>query len=108
MVLVPLDELDRTKVNIGTLAGVMVLINKDKSTSWVAVKQGVLYRAYVFHSLRVVPEASNNGQVMDLKDAYIHWQGLPTITEREVASFVSAIGGQGIFKVQLQGWLHNK
>ncbi len=29
-----------------------------------------LHRAYVYHSLRLVPEASNNREVMDLKDAF--------------------------------------
>ncbi len=80
IILVPLNEVDHTKVDGGNLAGVIMLINKDKSTCRVAVKQGLLPRAYIFHSLRVVPKASNNRKVMDLKEAYIHWQGLPKIT----------------------------
>ena len=52
-------------------------INKDKSTCKVAVKQGLLHRAHVFHALRAVPIASNNRKVMELEDAYVHWQGLP-------------------------------
>ena len=47
-------------------------------------------------ALRVVPKASNNRTVMDLEDAYLHWKGLPKITEREAARYVSSIGGQGI------------
>jgi hypothetical protein len=62
IILVPLNEVDCSKVNRGNLAGVIVSINKDKSTFWVAVKQGLLHQAYVFHSLslRVVFKALNN------------------------------------------------
>jgi hypothetical protein len=42
IVLVPLDEVDHTKVDGGNLVGAIVLINKDKSTCQVAVKQGLL------------------------------------------------------------------
>ena len=78
-------------------------INKDKSTCKVAVKQGLLHRAYVFHALRAVPIASNNRKVMELEDAYLHWQGLPKITEREAARFVSSVGGQGMIKCDCKG-----
>jgi hypothetical protein len=67
VVLVPLSDVDCTKVDGKTLAGVIVTINKDKSTCKVAVKQGLLHRAYVFHALRAVPIASNNRKVMELE-----------------------------------------
>jgi hypothetical protein len=103
VVLVPLSDVDCTKVDGKTLAGVIVTINKDKSTCKVAVKQGLLHRAYVFHALRAVPIASNNRKVMELEDAYLHWQGLPKITEREAARFVSSVGGQGMIKCNCKG-----
>ena len=74
------------------------MINKDKSNCKIAVKKGLLHQAYVFHFLRVVPEASNNCKMMDLEDAYIHWQWLPKFTEREAVCFVSSIGDQGVIK----------
>jgi hypothetical protein len=58
VVLVPLSDVDCTKVDGKTVAGVIVTINKDKSTCEVAVKEGLLHRAYAFHALRVVPIAS--------------------------------------------------
>jgi hypothetical protein len=70
VVLIPLDNVNRSKVDGANLAGVVVLINKDKSTCWVAVKQGLLPRAYMYHVLKPVPEASNNLDAMDLLDAY--------------------------------------
>ncbi len=103
VVLVPLNDVNCTKVDGQTLAGVIVTINKDKSTCKVAVKQGLLHRAYVFHALRAVPIASNNRKVMELEDVYVHWQGLPKITEREAAHFVSSVGGQGMIKCNCKG-----
>jgi hypothetical protein len=103
VVLVPLSDVDCTKVDGKSLAGVIVTINKDKSTCKVSVKQGLLHRAYVFHALRAVPIASNNRKVMELEDAYLHWQGLPKITEREAARFVSSVGGQGMIKCNCKG-----
>ena len=82
MVLVPLDDIDRTKVNAANITGVVVSMAKDKSTCRVAVKEGVLYRSYAYHSLRPVPPASNDRKLMDIKDAFINWRGLPRITER--------------------------
>ena len=103
IVLVPLSDVDCTKVDGKTIPGVIVSINKDKSTCRVAVKQGLLHRACVFHALRLVPEASNNRKVMDLEDAYKDWQGLPKITEREAARFISSVGGQGMVKCFCKG-----
>ena len=103
VVLVPLDGVDRTKVDGGSLVGVIVSINKDKSTCRVAVKRGVLKRAYSHHNLRIVPEASNNRKVMDLEAAFIDWRSLPSITEREAARYVSSVGGQGMVKCNCKG-----
>ena len=60
VVLIPLDDVDRTKVDGANLVGVVVLMSKLKSTCRVAVKHEVLKRAYVYHVLRPVPKASNN------------------------------------------------
>jgi len=103
IVLVPLSDVDCTKVDGTTLARVIVTINKDRSTCKVAVQQGLLHRAYAFHTLRVVPIASKNRKVIDLEDANLHWHGLPKITEREAARFASSVGGQGMIKCNCKG-----
>ena len=103
VVLVPLDDVDRTKVDGPGIAGVIVSIDKAKSSCRVAVKQGVLHRAYVYHSLKPVPKDSNNLDVMDLRDAYDNWRSLPKITEREAARYVSSVGGQGIVHCNCRG-----
>jgi hypothetical protein len=81
--LIPLDNVDRTKNHGANLdhAGVVVLINKDKLTCQVAVKQGLMHCVYAYHVLKPVPEASNNLDVMDLRNALNHWKGLPKISE---------------------------
>jgi hypothetical protein len=91
-VLIPLDAVDCTKVDGGNLAGVVVLINKAKSSCRLAVQQGLLYRAYVYHVLKPIPESSNNLDVMNLREAYKDWRSLPKITEREGAHFISSVG----------------
>jgi hypothetical protein len=103
VVLVSLDDVDHTKVEGTNLAGVVVLINKDKSTCRVAVKQGVLHQAYVYHCLKPVPVASNNLDVMDLRDAYENWRSLHRITEREAAHYTSLVGGQEIIHCNCRG-----
>ncbi len=103
VVLVHLDDVDRTKVDAANIAGVVVSMAKDKLTCRVAVKEGVLHRSYVYHSLRPVPPASNDRKLMDLKDAFINWWGLPRITEREAARFILSVGGQGMVKCNCRG-----
>ena len=81
----------------------MVTIDKKKTTCRVAVKQGLLHRAYVYHKLKPVPEASNNREVLDLQEAFEDWRSLPKITEREAARFISSVGGQGIVHCNCRG-----
>jgi hypothetical protein len=59
-VLIPLDDVDRTKIDGANLAGVVVSINKNTSACWVVVKQSLLHRAYVHHVLKPVLKDSNN------------------------------------------------
>ncbi len=70
VVLVPLDDVDRTKVDGGNLCGVIVSINKVNSSCRVAVAQGLLHRAYVYHKLKLLPKASNDINLNNLRDAY--------------------------------------
>jgi hypothetical protein len=96
VVLVPLDDVDRTKVDGGNLCGVVVSVNKINSSCRVAVAQGLLHRAYAYHALKLLPEASNDIDLNNLRDAYENYLSLPRLTEREAARYVSSVGGQGI------------
>jgi hypothetical protein len=103
VVMVPLDDVDRTKVDGANLIGVVVTISKDNATCRVAVKQGVLKRAYAYHVIKPVPPASNNLDAMDLREAYEGWRSLPRLTEREAAKHISSVGGQGILHCNCKG-----
>ena len=99
----PLADVDRTKVDGGNLCGVVVYMNQETSTARVAVKQGVLQRGYVYHSLKPLAEASNNIDLHDLREAFESWRSLPTITERDAARKVSFVGGQGMVHCMCRG-----
>jgi hypothetical protein len=103
VVLVPLNNVDRTKVDGANLAGVVVSISKLASMCRVAVKQGLLNRAYAYHVLKPVPEGSNNLDAMDLRDAFENWRSLPKVTEREAARFILLVGSQGIIHCNCRG-----
>jgi len=85
VVLVPLDDVDRTKVDGGNLCGVVVSMNQN-SICRVAVQQGLLHRGYVYHSLQVVPDTANDIDLHNLRDAFENWRSLPKLTEREAAT----------------------
>ena len=102
VVLVPLDDVDRTKVDGGNLCGVVVSMNQN-SICRVAVQQGLLHRGYVYHSLQVVPDTANDIDLHNLRDAFENWRSLPKLTEREAAKYVSSVGGQGIIHCNCRG-----
>ena len=93
-----LDENEQHKALVGRVqdSGVVVSVNKLNSSCRVAVAQGLLHRAYAYHALKLLPTASNNIDLNNLRDAYENYRSLPKVTEREAARFVSSVGGQGI------------
>ena len=60
MIHVPLKDVDRTKVDLGNLLGIIVKVDKTRSQARVAVKGGLLKSWYVYHKLDIVPGAGNN------------------------------------------------
>ena len=93
---VPLDDVNRMKVDGGNLCGVVVSINKLNSSCRVAVAQGLLHHVYVYHALKLLSKESNNTNLNNLQDAYKNYRSLPRLTEREAARYISSVGGQGI------------
>jgi hypothetical protein len=100
VVLVPLDNVDRTKVDGGNLIGVVIFTDKNKTTCRVAVKNGVLQKAYAYHALKLLPGTSNDIDLNDLRGAFEDHGSLPKIAERQAARYVSSVGGQGIILCQ--------
>jgi len=103
VVLVPLDDVDCTKVDPGNLIGVVVSTDKRHSTCRIAVKHGILHRAYIYHAVKTVDPASNNMDLHDLRDAFDNWRSLPKLTERAAARFISSVGGQGMIHCMCRG-----
>jgi hypothetical protein len=101
VVLVPLDDIDCTRVDGASICGVICQIKNDVCT--VAIKEGVLRKSYVYHWLGGVPEASNDRALMELDKAYLGWRGMPKITEQEAAKHVSSVGSQGMVKCHCKG-----
>jgi hypothetical protein len=92
---VPLKDLDKAKVDPGTLTGVIVQVDKGRSQARVAVKSGLLKSWYVYHRLGRVTGRGNNVQLNGLTEALKNWNKMPVITEREAARNESLVGGQG-------------
>jgi ribosomal protein S17 len=103
VVLVPLDNVDRTKVDGGNLIGVVISTDKNKTTCRVAVKHGVLHKAYAYHALKLLPGTSNDIDLNDLREAFEDHGSLPKIAEREAARYVSSVGGQGMIHCNCRG-----
>jgi hypothetical protein len=57
---IPLKDMDRSKTDPASLTGVIVKVNKGKSSAHVAVKSGSLKDWYVYHKLGRVSRNSNN------------------------------------------------
>jgi hypothetical protein len=87
VVLVPLDDVVGTKVDSASLVGVIVSMDKDKSTCWVAVKNGLLHYVYAFHALGAVPKLSNNWVTNDLEDVFNDWKGRLKIRSKRLLIF---------------------
>jgi len=92
---VPLKDMDKTKVDTGTLTGVIVQVDKSRSQARVAVRTGLLKSWYVYHRLGRITGNGNDVQLNGLGDTLTNWTALPLITEREAARNESMVGGQG-------------
>jgi hypothetical protein len=107
IVLVPLDDVDRTKVDGGNLCGVVVTINKDKSTCQVAGEAGTsspcLCVPCLEASCQCIKQYCRNGL-----SGCIWKLEITTQDHRERGSSIYIIcWGTGDHSLQLQGKLHN-
>jgi hypothetical protein len=98
---VPLKDLDKAKVDPGTLTGVIVQVDKACSQAGVAVKSGLLKSWYVYHRLGRVTGRSNNVELNRLTEALKNQKKMPVITEREA-------GREGRCNLQLQGTMRHR
>jgi hypothetical protein len=95
VVLVPLSDMDRLKVDPANLLGVIVQVDKTSSMARVAVKTGLLKNWYAYHRLGHVKGDGNNVELNGLSEVLNNWQTLKVTSEREANRKLSQVGGQG-------------
>ena len=95
VVLVPVSDMDRSKVDPANLLGVIVQVDKTRSSARVAVKTGLLKNWYAYHRLGHVKGDGNNVELNGLSEVLKNWQTLKVTSEREANRKLSQVGGQG-------------
>jgi hypothetical protein len=95
VVLVPLHNFDKAKVDAQNLLGVNVLIDINRMLAWVVMKTGMLKQLYSYHKLAHVVGKGNNVEILGLQEAYLGWASMEVISEQEASRNESLVGGQG-------------
>jgi hypothetical protein len=95
VVLVPLADVNKAKVDAQNLTGVIVKIDINRMLVRVVVKSGLLKQWYSYHKLTRVAGKGNNIELLGLQKAYLGWATMKVISEREASRNESLVGGQG-------------
>jgi hypothetical protein len=95
VVLVPLANVNKAKVDPQNLTGVIVKIDNNRMLAWVVVKSGLLKQWYSYHKLTRVLGEGNNIELLGLQEANLGWGLMKVISEWEASRNVSLVGGQG-------------
>ncbi len=95
VVLVPLVDVDKAKVDAQNLTGVIVKIETNRMLVQVVVISGLLKQWYSYHKLTCVVGKGNNIELLGLQDAYLGWGLMNVISELEASRNESLVGGQG-------------
>ncbi len=94
VVLVPLHNVDKAKVDAQNLTGVIVKIDINRMLAWVVVKSGLLKQQHSYHKLTCVAGKGYNIELSSLQEAYLGWATMKVISEREATRNESLVGGQ--------------
>ncbi len=94
VVLVPLADIDKAKVDAQNLTGVIVQIDTNRMLAQVVVKSGLLKQLYSYHKLTCVVGKGNNIELLGLQEAYLRWGLMKVISEWEASRNESLVGGQ--------------
>jgi hypothetical protein len=73
VVLVPLADVDKAKVDAQNLTGVIVKIDTNRMLVRVVVKSGQLKQWFSYHKLTRVVGKGNNIELLGLQEAYLGW-----------------------------------
>jgi hypothetical protein len=95
VVLMPLANVDKAKVDAQNLTGVIVKIDINRMLARVVVKSDLLKQLYSYHKLTYVVGKGNNIELLGLQEAYLGWGLMKVISEREASRNESLVGSQG-------------
>jgi hypothetical protein len=95
VVLVPLANVDKAKVDAQNLTGVIVENDTNRIMAQVVVKSGLLKQWYSYHKLTRVVGKGNNIELLGLQEAYLGWGLMKVISEQEASRNESLVGSQG-------------
>jgi hypothetical protein len=82
VVLVPLANVDKAKVDAQNLTGAIVKIDINRMLARVVVKSGLLKQWYSYHKLTRVVGKGNNIELLGLQEAYLGWGLMKVISEQ--------------------------
>jgi hypothetical protein len=81
VVLVPLHNVNKAKVDSQNLTGVIVKFDINRMLAWVVVKSGLLKQWYSYHKLTRVVGKGNNIELLGLQKACLGWAMMKVISE---------------------------
>ncbi len=87
VVLVPLANADKAKVDAQNLTGVIVKIDINRMLVWVVVKSGLLKLWHSYHKLTHVVGKGNIIELLGLQEAYLRWGLMKVISEGEASRY---------------------
>jgi len=103
IVQVPLDDVDRDRVDNPTLTLVVLeLVKVTRRTMYrLGCKVGPMQNLYARSYIRPVPRMTP--KALSLDNVLANYKSMPTCTERKAARIVSPTGGQGMISCQCKG-----
>jgi hypothetical protein len=81
VVLVPLADVNKAKVDAQNLSRVIVKIDFNIMLVRFVVKSGLLKQWYSYHKLTCVVGKGNNIELLDLRESYLGWVTMKVISE---------------------------
>ena len=82
VVLVPLANIDKAKVDAQNLTGDIAEIDINRMLTRVVVKSGLLKQWYSYHKLTCVVGRGNNIELLGLQESYLGWATMKVISEQ--------------------------
>jgi hypothetical protein len=95
VVLVPLANVDKAKVDAQNFTEVIVKTDTNIMLARVVVKSGLLKQWYSYHKLTCVVGKGNNIELSGLQEAYLGWGLMKVISEQEASRNEFLVGDQG-------------